>query len=226
MRMILLVSIVALLASGAVRAADPQAGTEPQVLKPGNGVTAPRLIKDVKPVYTKDAMDRHVQGTVQLNTVVLADGTVGDVTVKQSLDSDLDQQAIKAAKEWQFAPGTKDGKAVPVAVVVEMSFTLRDDKPAAHRIGEEGVKSPVLVKDVKPVYPDDARAERIQGIVELDGVVEADGSVSDISVKKGLDPRLDEAARKAFAQWQFTPGQKDGQTVRVRVSVELSFQMR
>jgi TonB family protein len=101
-----------------------------------------------------------------------------------------------------------------------------DAGKAVHAIGEQGVKSPVLVKEVKPVYPDDARAERIQGTVELDGVVETDGSVSGISVKKSLDPRLDEAARKAFAQWQFTAGQKDGQVVRVKVSVELSFTLR
>jgi TonB family protein len=224
-RMIPLLSVVALLASGVIAAADPQAGAEPHVLKPGNGVTAPRLIKDVKPVYTKDAMDRHVQGTVQLNMVVLADGTVGDLTVKQSLDSDLDQQAIKAAKEWQFAPGTKDGKAVPVEVVVEMSFALRDGKPAL-KVGDEGVKAPMLVKDVKPQYTDDAKADRIQGTVELECVVETDGTVSNISVKKSLDPRLDEQARKALAQWQFKPGQKDGQDVRVTVAVELTFTLR
>lgn len=122
---------------------------------------------------------------------------------------------------------------VSIVAVLAMGSAVRAADPqagaagkAVHTMSEEGLKSPMLVKDVKPVYPDDAKAERIQGVVELDGVVETDGSVSGITVTKSLDPRLDEAARKAFGQWQFTPGQKDGQAVRVKVAVELTFTLR
>ena len=50
-----------------------------------------------------------------------------DVSVKRSLDPTygLDQQAVKAARQWKFKPGTKDGKAVPVRVSLEMTFTLK-----------------------------------------------------------------------------------------------------
>jgi TonB family protein len=37
----------------------------------------------------------------------------------------LDDEAVKAMKQWSFNPGKKDGKAVPVLVEVEMSFTLK-----------------------------------------------------------------------------------------------------
>ncbi len=91
------------------------------------GVVAPVLSKDVKPVYTKEAMDAAVQGTVELEAVVLVDGSVGDITVTRSLDQKygLDQQAVLAMKQWVFEPGKKDGKAVPVVVTVEMTFTLK-----------------------------------------------------------------------------------------------------
>lgn len=94
---------------------------------PGSGVDAPKLVKDVKPNYTAAAMDAKISGIVLLEVVVLTDGKVGDVRVTQSLDREfgLDDQAIAAVKQWQFKPGTKDGVAVPVAVKVEMSFTLR-----------------------------------------------------------------------------------------------------
>ena len=54
-------------------------------------------------------------------------GTVGDVTVTRSLDTvhGLDEQAVKAMEQWTFDPGRKDGKAVPVLVTVEMTFTLK-----------------------------------------------------------------------------------------------------
>jgi protein TonB len=91
------------------------------------GVTAPGLVKDVKPVYTDEAKEAGIQGTVELEAVVLTDGTVGDITVTRSLDRKygLDQQAVLALRQWLFSPGKKDGKTVPVAVTVEMTFTLR-----------------------------------------------------------------------------------------------------
>ncbi len=62
-----------------------------------------------------------------LDAVVLKDGTVGEVTVTKSLDKEygLDDQAVKALKQWQFKPGTKDGKPADVRVSIEVSFTLK-----------------------------------------------------------------------------------------------------
>lgn len=97
-----------------------------EIHKIGNGVTSPRLIKEVKPNYTKAAMDRKVEGVVEVEAVILRDGTVGDVTVTNSLDEDLDQEAVRATKQWRFTPGTKDGKAVAVQVQIELAFRLRD----------------------------------------------------------------------------------------------------
>lgn len=89
------------------------------------GVVAPVLVHEVKPQYTDDAKARRVQGSAEVTAVVLSDGTVGDVRVTKSLDTELDQQAVKAAKQWTFKPGTKDGKAVDVEVNIELTFTLR-----------------------------------------------------------------------------------------------------
>jgi len=97
------------------------------VYEPGNGVSLPTLIKEVKPNYTAVAIANRIQGTVLLAAVVLPNGTVGDVTVLQSLDAayGLDNQAVVAAKQWVFAPGMKDGLPVAVRVTIEMTFTLR-----------------------------------------------------------------------------------------------------
>ena len=97
------------------------------VYAPGNGVSLPVVVKQVPPQYTQEAKDARIQGTVLLECVVLADGTIGDVSVKRSLDSTLglDQEAVKAMKQWQFSPGMKDGKPVAVRVQVESAFTLQ-----------------------------------------------------------------------------------------------------
>ena len=105
----------------------------------GNGVTSPVLTREVKPNYTGDAMRAKLQGVVEMEAVVLADGTVDPTRIKitRSLDSTfgLDQQAIIAVKQWRFRPGTcarRDGcgnipfgQPVPVVVSVELTFTLR-----------------------------------------------------------------------------------------------------
>jgi hypothetical protein len=53
------------------------------------GVMLPSPATTVKPVYTPRAMQEPVEGTVLLDAVVLADGSVGDVAIKESLDDDL-----------------------------------------------------------------------------------------------------------------------------------------
>jgi TonB family protein len=96
--------------------------------RPGQDVTAPVLMRETKPNYTTAAMRARIQGIVTLECVVMPDGSVGDVRVTRSLDSQfgLDEQAVNSLKQWRFRPGMKDGAPVPVLVTVEMSYTLRD----------------------------------------------------------------------------------------------------
>ena len=94
--------------------------------RPGAGITFPEPIKKPTPVYTAEAMRMKVTGSVELEAVVMPDGTVGDVRVTKSLDRafGLDDAAIKAAKQWFFIPAKdRDGKAVPV--VITLIFDLR-----------------------------------------------------------------------------------------------------
>lgn len=108
------------LASSLSRAEPLQGGRSP-------GVTLPSPLVEVKPVYNPAAMQAGIEGTVLMDTVVLADGSVGDVKIVRSLDTmyGLDQAAIDAMKQWRFRPGMKDGSPVRVAVNVEMTFTLK-----------------------------------------------------------------------------------------------------
>ena len=95
--------------------------------RPGNGVTQPTLLREVKPNYTADAMRAKIQGVVWLEAVVAENGSVTQVRVTRSLDSTfgLDQEAERTVKKWLFRPGTRLGQPVPVVIEIEMSFTLR-----------------------------------------------------------------------------------------------------
>ncbi len=102
-------------------------GTGGGYYRPGSGIELPRLLREVKPQYTTDAMRAKIQGTAVLDCVVGTDGSVGQCDIARSLDSSfgLDQEALKAAKQWRFVPGKRFGQPVPVLVTIELTFTLR-----------------------------------------------------------------------------------------------------
>ena len=92
------------------------------------GVTPPKAVKMVTPKYTESAAGAHLEGTVTMEAVINADGTVGEVKVTESLDSSLnglDDQAVIALRQSEFEAGTKDGKPVAVRVTVRTVFSLR-----------------------------------------------------------------------------------------------------
>ena len=50
-----------------------------EVFQPGNGVSLPIVVSEVKPEYTSEAKRAHIEGNVIVDAVVLADGKVGNV---------------------------------------------------------------------------------------------------------------------------------------------------
>jgi TonB family protein len=93
--------------------------------RPGGSVTAPRLLSQVQPAYTPDALERHVQGRVVLEIVVRRDGCAADIRVMRTLDPGLDREAVRAVSQWQFEPGRLHGTPVDVIATVTVDFTIR-----------------------------------------------------------------------------------------------------
>jgi TonB family protein len=101
-------------------------GTGGGVFRPGGAVTAPRLIREVKPSYTEDAVAHRIQGTVVLEVVVTRDGRPSHIRIVRSLDPEgLDEQAIAAVTQWRFEPGRLSGTPVDVLVTIMLDFWIR-----------------------------------------------------------------------------------------------------
>jgi TonB family protein len=101
-------------------------GTGGGVYRPGGAVTPPRVIVEVKPKYTNNALLRRTQGTVQLELVVTRDGRPTQIRVVHSLDpGGLDEEAVAAVQQWRFDPGRIAGTPVDVLVIVLLDFTIR-----------------------------------------------------------------------------------------------------
>jgi TonB family protein len=90
--------------------------------------------------------------------------------------------------------------------------------------GGEGVPVPKKTKHVQPVYPAEALAQGIRGIVILDIVIDGRGKVSSTSVLRSV-PGLDEAAIAAARQWEYEPTKIDGKPVSVRLTVPITFSL-
>ena len=100
-------------------------GTGGGPYRPGSGITPPSILREVQPDYTEEARRRGVQGDVELEIVVRADGTVGNVKIVRGLGSGLDQRAVEAVRQWRFSPAKRFGTPVDVLVEVAVEFKLR-----------------------------------------------------------------------------------------------------
>jgi periplasmic protein TonB len=88
----------------------------------------------------------------------------------------------------------------------------------------ELIESPRKIVDARPLYPDIARAARVEGTVVLEAVIDPSGHVQQLRLLKPI-PLLDAAAMDAVRQWQYTPSRLRGEPVSVLMTVTVTFQL-
>lgn len=100
-------------------------GTGGGVYRAGGSVSAPRLISEVRPRYTSEALRNRIQGTVLLEAVVTRDGCTSNIRVVRSLDrGGLDEEAVTAVAQWRFEPGRLGSTPVDVLVTIVLDFAI------------------------------------------------------------------------------------------------------
>lgn len=225
-------------------------GVVPGALKSGEKVKPPKLVKEVAPVYPEAAKQGGIEGAVILEATTDTYGRVASVKILRG-DPLLGQAAVEALKQWVYEPMVINGKPKPVVFTVTMRFTLDEknksevsgvaggvelkdggekakmlEKFAAGAVKAEGViEPPKLVKETKVVYPEAARAARVQGVVILSVRADETGKVVDTMVLRSI-PLLDQAAMDAVRQWVYEPMIKDGKPVSVVFTVTVRFQLK
>lgn len=85
-----------------------------------------------------------------------------------------------------------------------------------------GVANAMLVKKVNPVYPQDAKDNRIQGAVVMKLTIGKDGGIKDLQLISG-HPALSPAAIETVKKWEFKPYLLQGEPVEVETSVTINF---
>jgi len=91
---------------------------------------------------------------------------------------------------------------------------------------DESITPPVPTLQGPPVYTEEARKARVQGVVILKTVIDTAGVVRDVEVLRGLPMGLTEAAVEAVEQWRYEPAKRDGRPVPVYLTVTVQFSLR
>jgi TonB family protein len=231
------------------RPAPPPPPPPPPPPLAADGKTNPRVISETKPAYPSEALPHGIQASVWVSVTIDGTGQVADakatrfqLTIDRSIDDPnywasrperpFMEAAEAAATRWKFAPPDTDTRTS-----VELLFTFRNipgpDKglvaPAPSdakviRVGD-GFRPPEKLVDVKPVYPETAKAQRVQGVVILELRIGVDGSIADARVVRSV-PLLDDAALAAARQWQFRPTLLNGAPVEVMMLATINFSLR
>ena len=205
--------------------------------------------------YPEAAKVAGIQGRVTVVFVVDKDGSITNVKTLRGVDAELDKEAIRVISSMpKWIPGMQKGKAVKVRYTVPVMFRLPNE-PVEGKVNEivvKGVAKPsdnvtgdvyeaveqmpefpggmagliqYITKDLR--YPEEAKAQGIQGRVTVRVVVNTEGKVTNAEVLRSVDPALDaEALRVASSLPDWKPGMKDGKPVNVRFIFPVNFSLQ
>lgn len=108
------------------------------------------------------------------------------------------------------------------SVVVQPPDPPRPSRPV--RVADLPV-SPRKIVDARPVYPEIARAARVEGTIIMEAVLDTNGRVTQLRVLKSV-PLLDLAALDAVRQWRYTPSLYGGHAVSVLMTITVRFTLQ
>jgi TonB family protein len=210
----------------------------------GPGILSPLILERAQAVYPTDAGADAIEGESTLSLIIGTDGTPANIQVVHTHGAAFDAAAIDAIKKSRFQPGSIDGTPVPVRIYARTRF-FDDKRPAFPRIFlrtgssagfspfapnassrlRQGDTPPVPIHNVDAEFSDEARRERIQGVVMVSLLVNEEGVPIDLSVVKGMGHGLDEKALEAVSQYRFKPAMRGGVPVEARITVEVNFRL-
>jgi periplasmic protein TonB len=111
---------------GVVGGLPPAAAPPPTVVRIGGQLVAPKLVRQVPPVYPDLALQARVSATVILEALVDTRGNVRDAKVLRGHPL-FDEAAIAAVKQWRYQPLLLNGQPTEFILSVTVRFTFKGD---------------------------------------------------------------------------------------------------
>lgn len=202
--------------------APASSGSPQGAYRIGNGISAPHVVSKREPEYSEEARRARLEGTVTLSLVVDATGVPMNLRVLKGLGLGLDEKALEAVGTWQFAPGQKEGKPVPILATIQVNFRLLPEwQWHLTRVAFDPPKGATVPSVVKSQFPRDFKAPD-PGSVTLTLDVDEHGKPINLHVEKSSNPDSEQEVIKAAREWRFNPGLKDGTPISVPLTIEFS----
>jgi len=149
--------------------------------------------------------------------IIIVDDDV-EITTELIINTEDDKNLGVEIREYV------QGREEEVIEEEDIPFVMVEEKPKFMG-GDENTFTKWVAERL--VYPEIAKENSVQGRVILQFRVNADGSVSDVTVIRGVDPSLDkEAVRVVSSSPKWTPGRQRNKAVRVVYTFPVIFQLR
>ena len=158
--------------------------------------------------------------------------------------SSLEVARMSGERQWESMIAMHDGKPVPGFIRVKGDFfrarptggiilqpcefqgfyetAVREPLPVTV---DPNNHPPKAIYSIDPDYSDQARRDRLQGIVTLAVTIDVQGLPTDIKVVHSLGEGLDEQAEAALAKWRFEPAMHNGQPVEQQLKINFTFKL-
>ncbi len=200
------------------------------------------------PAYPKSARQNQVQGLVLLDLDINEKGLPETVTVLQGPEA-LRSAAANYAKGWRFQvqPGIKSAtfrlnllyqlKNIaqdtpeipsckgPSATIEILSQSLDPNAQESELRLTDFSQIVITHQPPPPAYPEEAKAQKIQGTVVVEIIVDEAGRPDHVQAIEG--PEALKATAVAFAEaFRFEPAQLDGKAVKARFRLTMPFRLR
>ena len=102
----------------------PPPAATPRVVRVSDGITLPRKIQDVPPIYPPFAQVARIEGVVIIEATIDVDGRVKHARILRSV-APLDEAALAAVRQWIYTPTRLNGQPVSVVMTVTVHFRLK-----------------------------------------------------------------------------------------------------
>lgn len=174
-------------------------------------------IKFTAPVIKKDAEVKPEEEMKTQDQIMQTNTAIGALDVKGNSDQG---EILKVTQRVETEPVKAEA---PKPEVENKVFDVVEQMPSFP--GGQGALMQYLANNIK--YPVVAQENGVQGRVVVSFVVERDGSITDVQVVRSVDPSLDrEAQRVVKSMPKWIPGKQNGQAVRVKYNVPVSFRLQ
>lgn len=168
--------------------------------------------------------------------LTLARSMGGAGIVRGTMETDANQQLRISLRTDGLGPAWSGEAQFPLtgeqrellkqpAITFARSAESIPSEPGILRPGVDGASLPACVYCPSPDYTELARVAKYRGTVELSLIVAKDGAVNSVMVLKGAPFSLTQKAIDAVQKWKFQPAKFHGQSVPVRVPVDIEFQL-